>query len=378
MHRGCAEAWFKGAAALLDDPLGFDAGDSNLYRYVHNAPTNATDPSGLDRIFVGADGTVYWQVQKPGSIFGSTWQNDVGSPIPIGWKNRAGAGDDNLVHIDKKLGGFDVPLQALQNLASGGSLLSGGKPSAFGNGSGSVYDTTNLTDNSTSALTSRVNSTIRGIPRQVQAINDALDLETKRMKAESPTIGPTQGTPEWWAYQDATLKRLGYGVGYRLIFRIFMPVEGSGINTLNDVGAGIVGLRGLGGVASSCASTMRSRRGGPSGGSGSSTPVTSGTGSTPRTSTPNSIYEQFSSSGQLMRRSYYDASGNMFSSEHYSQTSPHYVTIGGTRYNLANAPHQHELRTLTAPNGTTYQRWQVRIIDQDGRPLTEWVNSGPG
>ena len=47
MHRGCAEAWFKGAAALLDDPLGFDAGDSNLYRYVNNAPTNGTDPSGL-------------------------------------------------------------------------------------------------------------------------------------------------------------------------------------------------------------------------------------------------------------------------------------------------------------------------------------------
>jgi RHS repeat-associated protein len=28
------------------DPLGFDAGDSNLYRYVKNAPTDASDPSG--------------------------------------------------------------------------------------------------------------------------------------------------------------------------------------------------------------------------------------------------------------------------------------------------------------------------------------------
>ncbi len=32
---------------LTQDPLGFDAGDSNLYRYVNNAPTMAKDPSGL-------------------------------------------------------------------------------------------------------------------------------------------------------------------------------------------------------------------------------------------------------------------------------------------------------------------------------------------
>ena len=29
------------------DPLGFEAGDANLYRYVGNGPTNWTDPSGL-------------------------------------------------------------------------------------------------------------------------------------------------------------------------------------------------------------------------------------------------------------------------------------------------------------------------------------------
>jgi hypothetical protein len=27
--------------------MGFRAGDSTLYRYVHNNPMNATDPSGL-------------------------------------------------------------------------------------------------------------------------------------------------------------------------------------------------------------------------------------------------------------------------------------------------------------------------------------------
>ncbi len=33
---------------LTQDPLGFDAGDTNLYRYVNNAPTMAVDPSGLE------------------------------------------------------------------------------------------------------------------------------------------------------------------------------------------------------------------------------------------------------------------------------------------------------------------------------------------
>jgi len=32
---------------LQEDPEGFAAGDANLYRYVGNGPTNATDPSGL-------------------------------------------------------------------------------------------------------------------------------------------------------------------------------------------------------------------------------------------------------------------------------------------------------------------------------------------
>jgi hypothetical protein len=34
---------------LEQDPIGFSAGDMNLYRYVGNSPTNATDPSGMDR-----------------------------------------------------------------------------------------------------------------------------------------------------------------------------------------------------------------------------------------------------------------------------------------------------------------------------------------
>jgi uncharacterized protein RhaS with RHS repeats len=32
---------------LSEDPIGFAAADANLYRYVGNSPTNATDPAGL-------------------------------------------------------------------------------------------------------------------------------------------------------------------------------------------------------------------------------------------------------------------------------------------------------------------------------------------
>lgn len=36
-----------GLGLFSQDPIGFAAGDANLYRYVGNSPTNATDPSGL-------------------------------------------------------------------------------------------------------------------------------------------------------------------------------------------------------------------------------------------------------------------------------------------------------------------------------------------
>ncbi|MCO8123236.1 hypothetical protein NHH03_15920 [Stieleria sp. TO1_6] len=35
---------------ISQDPIGFAAGDANLYRYVGNGPTNATDPSGLEEV----------------------------------------------------------------------------------------------------------------------------------------------------------------------------------------------------------------------------------------------------------------------------------------------------------------------------------------
>ena len=43
------------------DPMGFQAGDADLYRYVGNGPTNATDPSGLLTVKVRAFRTFGFQ-----------------------------------------------------------------------------------------------------------------------------------------------------------------------------------------------------------------------------------------------------------------------------------------------------------------------------
>jgi len=42
--------WYESPTGkwLSEDPIGFDAGDGNLYRYVENMPTAAKDPRGLD------------------------------------------------------------------------------------------------------------------------------------------------------------------------------------------------------------------------------------------------------------------------------------------------------------------------------------------
>ena len=62
-----------------EDPIGFEAGDANLYRYVGNRPTNATDPTALYleiqehmkgkpiELFFGKDNVEYMPIKgKPG------------------------------------------------------------------------------------------------------------------------------------------------------------------------------------------------------------------------------------------------------------------------------------------------------------------------
>lgn len=48
---------------LNQDPIGFQAGDPNLYRYVGNKVTTHTDPSGLEDVWW------HWYNQKGGKEF---------------------------------------------------------------------------------------------------------------------------------------------------------------------------------------------------------------------------------------------------------------------------------------------------------------------
>jgi len=89
--------------------------------------------------------------------------------------------------------------------------------------------------------------------------------------------------------------------------------------------------------------------------------------------TPNSIYTQKSADGKLQSINYYDENGKRFSMEHYNQKAPHKVTLDGEEYNLKNNPHEHQTRTIEGPN-SSYQKKQVRILDENGKPVTGWGN----
>ncbi|MBI3862415.1 MAG: hypothetical protein HY290_11020, partial [Planctomycetia bacterium] len=45
------------ADVISRDPVGFEAGDTNLYRYVGNSPTNGIDPTGTTADTDGTSGT---------------------------------------------------------------------------------------------------------------------------------------------------------------------------------------------------------------------------------------------------------------------------------------------------------------------------------
>jgi uncharacterized protein RhaS with RHS repeats len=53
-----------------EDPIGFQARDGNLYRYVENDPTNATDPTG--QYLVSSDPAAIAQLKKDLAAYGVT------------------------------------------------------------------------------------------------------------------------------------------------------------------------------------------------------------------------------------------------------------------------------------------------------------------
>jgi RHS repeat-associated protein len=84
--------WFDPVSAhwVSQDPLGFTAGDSNLYRYVGNNSPNLTDSTGLDGfldflINISPAGTSYGLAQKAGAR-PATW-SDVGNGAEFVGKN---------------------------------------------------------------------------------------------------------------------------------------------------------------------------------------------------------------------------------------------------------------------------------------------------
>jgi hypothetical protein len=63
------------------DCLGFDAGDGNLYRYVFNDPTNATDPTGRLLFVQGkvlAENYVKWLEGDKDNLFTKAYETDIG------------------------------------------------------------------------------------------------------------------------------------------------------------------------------------------------------------------------------------------------------------------------------------------------------------
>jgi len=101
--------WYDPASGrfLSEDPIGFAAGDANLYRYCGNSPTNATDPTGewIDRV-VGA---------VVGAIHGAL---DVyaANPDASFWEYLTGAGLGALSGAVNPMGEF---------ISAGGAILGG-------------------------------------------------------------------------------------------------------------------------------------------------------------------------------------------------------------------------------------------------------------
>ncbi len=57
---------------ISEDPIEFEGGDTNLYRYVYNSPSNFTDPNGeaIKRVYVNPGGGWKYAIDRGPEIFG--------------------------------------------------------------------------------------------------------------------------------------------------------------------------------------------------------------------------------------------------------------------------------------------------------------------
>jgi RHS repeat-associated protein len=69
---------------ISQDPIGFSAGDPNLYRYVGNAPGDATDPEGLEQVYFWQRKNDYESIKITGHFFIIVVLSD-GTRKTIGW-----------------------------------------------------------------------------------------------------------------------------------------------------------------------------------------------------------------------------------------------------------------------------------------------------
>jgi RHS repeat-associated protein len=75
------------------DPLGFAAGDSNLYRYTANAPVDATDPAGLEVILYPrpiAYGGFHIDIVAYDPVSDTGWMFSGGGPGDVAYANGGG------------------------------------------------------------------------------------------------------------------------------------------------------------------------------------------------------------------------------------------------------------------------------------------------
>ena len=80
---------------MEEDPLGFQAQDTNLYRYVENDPTNAADPTGLAMTPTPSNGKTYSASNSSGQQISFTFDSsEVGSVRYMGLKAYAPCEND--------------------------------------------------------------------------------------------------------------------------------------------------------------------------------------------------------------------------------------------------------------------------------------------